>query len=203
MWRCTGGGNQQWLITGSSGALNNPASGLCLDDAGGRPRSGAALDIARCTGGTRQAWTLPASPVTSGVSGKCLDDLGGNSANGAWADSRACNGSAAQLFTLGQDGTIRIHGKCLSLAGDSADNQTPVQLRTCNGKANEVFQVSAWGMLESQSAQKCLAIPGSVTGRRNPPGHRRLLRRPRGDLGRVITDDGLARSLRTDGFYGP
>ena len=161
LWRCTGAGNQQWLITGSSGALNNPASGLCLDDAGGRPRSGAAIDIARCTGGTRQAWTLPASPVTSGVSGKCLDDLGGNSANGAWADSRACNGGAAQRFTLGQDGTIRIRGKCLSLAGDSADNQAPVQLWTCNGKANEVFQVSAWGMLESQSAQKCLAIPGS------------------------------------------
>ena len=163
IWPCTGDGNQQWLITGSAGQLYNPASGMCLDDPGGSRANGRQADIEPCSGARWEAWTLPASPIASGVTGKCADDYGGSRANGGRVVIAGCDGTGAQRFTLGLDGTIRIGGKCLNVTGASANDGTRIQLWTCEGVPSEIFQISVFGMLQNLGSRKCLADPGDST----------------------------------------
>jgi hypothetical protein len=159
LWSCTGQPNQQWLITGNTGQLYNPASGLCLADPGGARSNGHQLAIEPCRGAPWEAWTLPASPVMSGVTGKCAQVLGGS---GAAVAISGCDGSAAQKFTLGLDGTIRAGGKCLSISGNSDDDGTPVQMSRCGATSRQVFQVGEFGMLQNPGSRKCLADPGDA-----------------------------------------
>ncbi len=148
LWPCTGEANQQWLITGDAGELYNPASRMCLNDPGGA-RDGLQVDIDSCSRTRQESWTLPASPITSGMTGKCADDFGGSHANGDRVAIYSCDGTAGQRFTLGLDGTIQIGGKCLNITGSSGNDGTPVQLWSCDGAANEIFRVSSFGMLHN------------------------------------------------------
>ena len=152
LWPCTGYASQQWLITGETGELYNPAAGMCLDAPGGTV-SGRQADITPCRQASQQAWTLPASPVMSGIAGKCLADGG--------ARISTCDGSSRQKFTLGLGSTIEIAGKCLSVAGGSASDGTAVQPSDCDGRTSEVFRVSAFGQLHNPASGKCLADPGN------------------------------------------
>jgi hypothetical protein len=52
---CGSAGGGQWRA-GPNGSLVNPSSGLCLTDPG---RSGATTEVAACTGGDSQRWSLP------------------------------------------------------------------------------------------------------------------------------------------------
>jgi O-glycosyl hydrolase len=45
--------------TSSNSGVQNPASGLCLDDANSNTANGTQLDIWTCSGGTNQQWHLP------------------------------------------------------------------------------------------------------------------------------------------------
>ena len=56
-WTCNGGANQQW--TAVNGALENPASGKCLDDPNSSTTLGTQLQLYTCNGGSNQKWTLP------------------------------------------------------------------------------------------------------------------------------------------------
>jgi Ricin-type beta-trefoil lectin domain/Putative Ig domain/Subtilase family len=156
LWPCTGYGNQQWLITGETGELYNPASRMCLNAPGGAA-NGWQVDIASCQQRQQQAWTLPASPITSGISGKCLAGSGGDVA------IYRCDGTDGQRLTLGLDSAIGIAGKCLNVTGGSADDGTPVRLWNCDGQASEIFRVGAFGMLHNPASGKCLADPGDST----------------------------------------
>jgi hypothetical protein len=153
---CAGDTSQQWLIEGETGQLYNPASRMCLNDAGGA-RDGGQVDVESCGGGEPEAWTLPASPITSGVTGNCADDSGGR------LDLASCDGASGQRFTLGTDGTIRIAGQCLNVTGGSASDGTPVRLWNCDGTASEVFRVTSFGQLHNPGSGKCLADPGDST----------------------------------------
>lgn len=157
LWPCTGYGNQRWLITGETGELYNPASRMCLNEPGGA-RDGSQVDIASCHESRQEAWTLPASPIMSGLSGKCAADL-----DGRRVGIQPCDGTGGQRFTLGLDSAIRIGGKCLDITGDSANDGTPVRLWNCDGSASEIFRVSAFGMLHNPGTGKCLADPGDST----------------------------------------
>jgi hypothetical protein len=132
---------------------------MCLDDPGGT-RDGWQADIAPCRAARQEEWTLPPSPIMSGMTGKCADDLAGAAAGGGRAGISSCDGAGDQRFTLGLDSTIRIGGKCLNVTGSSASDGTPVQLSNCDGAASEVFRVSAFGMLHNPASGKCLADPG-------------------------------------------
>lgn len=55
---CDGSAGQQW--TADSGTLVNPASGRCLDAAGGASADGTGLELWDCTGAANQQWALPA-----------------------------------------------------------------------------------------------------------------------------------------------
>jgi hypothetical protein len=154
LWPCTGAISQQWLITGEGGELYNPATRMCLNDPGGA-RDGSQVGIAPCHETPLETWTLPASPITSGVAGKCADG-----SDGSRAVIRSCDATGGQQFTLGPDGTLRIAGKCLNVTGGSGGDGTPVQLANCDGATSEVFRVTAFGMLHNPGSGKCLTDPG-------------------------------------------
>jgi hypothetical protein len=157
LWPCTGRASQQWLITGETGELYNPAARMCLGDLGGAANGGP-VGLASCRETGQEAWTLPASPITSGMTGKCAGDL-----DGGRVTISSCDGTGSQGFTLGLDSTIRIAGQCLNVTGNSANDGTPVGLSNCDGAASEVFRVSAFGMLHNPGSGKCLADPGDST----------------------------------------
>jgi chitinase len=58
LWDCDGSTGEVWH-RGDAGTLVNVLSGLCLDDPATNQQWGTQLDIATCTAGARQAWTLP------------------------------------------------------------------------------------------------------------------------------------------------
>jgi hypothetical protein len=156
LWPCAGRASQRWLIMGETGQLYNPASGMCLSDLGGAGNGGAA-GVASCRGAQQQAWTLPASPIMSGLTGECAGGYGSR------ADLSRCDGTEGQRFTLGPDGTLRIDGLCLNVTGGSSNDGTPVELSGCTGSASEVFRVTAFGLLHNPESGKCLADPGDST----------------------------------------
>ncbi|HUN37695.1 MAG TPA: ricin-type beta-trefoil lectin domain protein [Trebonia sp.] len=157
LWPCTGHGQQQWLITGETGELYNPAARMCLSDPGGT-RDGSPVDLGACHEARHEAWTLPASPIVSGLAGQCAAALDGHRIG-----IRPCDASAGQRFTLGLDHTIRIAGQCLDVTGGSANDGTPVQLSNCDGDASQTFRVTAYGLLHNPGSGKCLADPGDST----------------------------------------
>jgi hypothetical protein len=159
LWSCTGATNQQWYIVGAAGELYNPVSGKCIDDPYNSTTNGKQLDIWSCNDEPWQAWTLPASPVVSGIAGKCIDDAGGSSKNGNRIQIYSCNGEATQRFTIGLDSSLQIDGKCLDATGYGTQDGTKIQLFTCTGNANQEWVVGSFGMLENLNAEKCLADP--------------------------------------------
>jgi hypothetical protein len=53
---CDGAGDSGQWRAGPGGSLVNPSSGRCLTDPG---KSGAITEVAACTGGDDQRWSLP------------------------------------------------------------------------------------------------------------------------------------------------
>jgi len=159
--------SQQWEITGADGGLLNPATGGCLDDPSGSTSNGKQLDLATCDDVESQAWTLPASPVTSGVTGKCVALDHGATSTGAAIVSSACDGSAAQKITLALNSSLRVGGKCLDVSKAGTTNGDTVVLEPCSSVPSQVWEVSSFGMLENANAEKCLADPSNsaVNGR--------------------------------------
>lgn len=162
-----GAGNQQWYITGFAGLLYNPQSGRCLDDTGKSTTNGTQVEIWDCTGGSNQAWTLPPSPVQSGIAGKCLDDTANSSANGTKIEMWTCNGHISQKWTIGLNGSLRIHGKCLDVSKHSKLDGARLILYTCNTNVNtnlnQLWSIGISGQLQNINSGKCLAVPNNTT----------------------------------------
>lgn len=156
---CDGSAGQQWLLAGS-GEVFNPASGLCL--AG--PASGAGgtqVWITGCAPAASQSWTLPASPVPSGIAGKCLDDYGNKTTNGNKIQIYSCDGKAQQKWVLSPGGTLRVHGKCLDVYNSSRLIGAKAVLWSCtSGKASQQWLVGPGGELINAHSGDCLADPG-------------------------------------------
>ena len=55
LWECNGTGAQQWRVR-SDGSVQNPQSGLCLDNPDASTTPGTRLNIRTCTGSAAQAW---------------------------------------------------------------------------------------------------------------------------------------------------
>ena len=158
---CNGSAGEQWLLAGS-GELVNPASGRCL--AG--PASGAngtQVWIQDCLPGTTQSWTLPASPVPSGVSGKCVDDYNNLTTSGNKIQIWSCDGKAQQKWVLMRDNTLRIHGKCLGVSAASTLAGAAAVLSSCKGTASQQWLVGPAGEFINANSGECLADPGDST----------------------------------------
>jgi len=167
LYTCDGAANQQWLIDGVAGELLNPVSGRCLTDTGGTT-NGTQLTIQDCTpGAADQAWTLPASPVQSGVTGHCMNDPNNVTANGTPIVIWNCKGYTSERWTLEPDGTLRINGKCLDVLGRSKLDGAVLQLHGCNTNTttntNQRWSIGPNGELFSLNSGRCLDDPGNNT----------------------------------------
>ncbi len=149
----------QWMLTGVLGLIVNTGSGQCLTDPGSSTVNNTQLTVEPCSGARNQQWTMPASPITSGVAGKCLQ------VSGSHAVSTACTTAAAQKATLGLNGSLQLSGVCLYNAGGGSNDGTAVNAGACNASsAAQVWGISAYGQLENLLSEKCLANPtNSVT----------------------------------------
>lgn len=58
LWECVDVPSQEWIRTGQS-QYYNPASGRCLDVAGGSTANGSRAQIWHCHSGASQKWTIP------------------------------------------------------------------------------------------------------------------------------------------------
>jgi hypothetical protein len=153
---CANSSTLLWELTGFSGEIVNPATGYCLTDPGSSTTNNTQLTAQPCTGTTNQAWTPPASPVTSGVAGKCLAVSGGS------AISTACTTSTSQQVTLGFDGSLAFGKYCIYNAGGSPNDGTAIKELACDyNNLSEEWGISAYGQIENLLSQKCLAIPGN------------------------------------------
>jgi Ricin-type beta-trefoil lectin domain/Putative Ig domain len=156
---CTGSSSGiMWELTGVLGLIVNAGSGQCLTDPNASTANNTQLTVEPCTGNRNQQWTMPASPITSGVAGKCLQVSGGH------AVSAACTTAAAQKATLGLNGSLQLSGSCLYNAGGGSNDGTAVNAGACNsGSAAQLWGISAYGQIENLLSEKCLANPGNST----------------------------------------
>jgi hypothetical protein len=152
---CGYASGELWELTGYAGEIVNPASGDCLTDPGSSTANNTQLTVEPCTGTTNQAWTMPASPVTSGIAGMCLAVSGGS------AISTPCTTSTSQRVTLGLDGSLRFGGSCLYNAGGGITDGTAIKELGCNSSVPQLWGISAYGQIENLMSEKCLAIPGN------------------------------------------
>jgi len=167
LWACNGASSELWEITGADGGLYNPASGRCVDDTGESKTNGSQLDIYSCNGVPWQNWLLPGSPFESAVAGKCIADA--SSANDSAVSSYACTGQGDEKLQVGSAGPyalLELNGKCLNAVGNGTVDGTPIQLFSCANGAGDAYGANLWyltayGQLENEQAQKCLAIPGN------------------------------------------
>jgi Ricin-type beta-trefoil lectin domain len=146
-----------WVLTGYAGAIVNPATGDCITDPNSSTTNNTQLTVQPCTITTNQAWTMPASPVTSGIAGKCLAVSGGS------AISTGCTTATSQHVTLGLNGSLRIGGECLYNAGGGINAGTAIKEFGCNSSGTELWGISANGQIQNLLSEKCLAIPGNST----------------------------------------
>lgn len=73
VWPCNGDARQRWVLR-SDGSILNPASGRCVDVAGGNTTPGAVpLQLWDCNGQPAQTFTPTAANELRGVGGLCID----------------------------------------------------------------------------------------------------------------------------------
>jgi hypothetical protein len=182
----SGSTTQEWTQgTGNSlistGASSADGQQVCLDDQGeGGP--GTQLTIQACTGGSDQAWPLPAAqgPPSGAPTGPlyvqleqkdtqvpCLDDAGGKTAAGNKVQMWTCEGDPQEQWTLESDGTVRLDGTyCLDSAGGAGNNGTAVVLDPCTGATSQIWtpEPGQNNALVQKSSGQCLTDPADETG---------------------------------------
>ncbi|MEV0897225.1 carbohydrate-binding protein [Actinoplanes sp. NPDC049802] len=127
--------------TGTQPAGTGPIVGIggkCLDVRNGASADGTQVQIASCSGGAGQRWTVTPNATIAAL-GKCLDINGNSTANGAKVQLWTCNGGANQVWQAAADGSVRNpqSAKCLDVSGGGSADGTVVTLWTCNGGANQ------------------------------------------------------------------
>jgi hypothetical protein len=124
------------------GAVQNAASGSCLDITGNSQTAGTAAEIWTCSGGDNQVFTRAANhelQVYGGAATLCLDVSGGATSAGSAILTESCTGSGTQQWTVRSGGTITngASGLCLGLAGGATSDGTKLQIQTCTGATNQ------------------------------------------------------------------
>lgn len=99
VWTCHDGTNQRWSMTGGTLRTEND---MCMDVAWGSTVSGAAVQLARCSGNAAQQWVLTAAgDLVNPQADKCLDIADWNPADGAVLQLWECSGGANQKWHRG------------------------------------------------------------------------------------------------------
>jgi hypothetical protein len=170
LWTCNGTGAQQWRPR-SPDLLENPQSGMCVDDPVGN-ESGTQAELFVCVpDDTVEQWTLPYSTptatgeVTSGISGDCLDNYHSATTDDNKIDIYPCDaGPDSQEWTVEADGTVQIPGgHCLDVYHSGSTNNSPVDLYGCNGSGSQQWLQQSDGTLLNPESGLCLDAPGTAS----------------------------------------
>ena len=124
------------------GAVQNAASGSCLDISGNSQAAGSTAEIWSCNGGDNQVFTRASNgelQVYGGSATMCLDISGGATTAGSAVVIETCTGSATQHWTVHSAGTITntASGLCLGPAGGATSDGTKMQIQTCSNTSNQ------------------------------------------------------------------
>lgn len=173
---------QQWTQGSGNTLINQGAttaqgSSMCLDDPGSSTTSGTALDIATCSGGTNQAWPLPAAPgpaagapsgpffpqvLQSDGQQPCMDDNNNVLTAGNKVQMWTCRGDAQQNWVIEPGGTIQLGAStCLDTANGATSNSANVVVSPCSGSTSQTWTRGANNSLIQQASGRCLDDPGS------------------------------------------
>lgn len=167
LYTCDNAAGEQWVITGYNGELSNPHSGDCLNVPNGTTTPSTQLNIGTCSDTSAPRWSLPPSPVQSGIAGMCVNDA--SSAAGSPISLSSCSGSGTQKFYTGWDGNytlLTIHnGECLDVKNNASTNGSPVVLEPCQNTVTvgELWELNPDGVIENAFSQECLADPSNRT----------------------------------------
>jgi endo-1,4-beta-xylanase len=128
------------LVAGSTVAVTNPATGLCMTTSDPAFGQGAPVELAACGGAPTQTWTLTAAgQLTENNGQSCLDDYGFGGTPGTAVDAWPCNGGANQVWKVQSDGTIvsQSVGLCIDAQGGGTSAGTPLVLETCDDATSQ------------------------------------------------------------------
>ncbi|HEY7812555.1 MAG TPA: putative Ig domain-containing protein, partial [Nakamurella sp.] len=163
MWHCSGGASRETWTVGTAGELVNPASGLCLGDAGGITANGYRPTMVACRVTGAQVWLVPGAQLRSARAGKCADDLHSGGGDGNVIDMFGCNGTGSQSWTVEPDFTVRMFGnKCLTDPGKLGTPGVKIALWSCakGDKGQKVIVVHRAGLGSWITIDGvCVAIP--------------------------------------------
>lgn len=137
--------NDHWALNSNltNIELSMPASGLCMDVAGGAAVKDANIMTYGCHGGANQRWQYGTDGTLRSAldSSFCVDAAGGYSSAGTNIQLYSCNGSAAQVFMADAHG--RLHSimdlnKCITASGSNLQLEECAAV-TANGAAAQQF----------------------------------------------------------------
>ena len=138
---------------------------LCLDLAGGVAKPGAYVQVARCSGGNAQAWTL--QDGTLQALGLCLDVPSNRQTNGTLLQVWNClpNDAAQQWTYTGQNLQLTGTNFCVDVPSGNASDGQRLQIWNCGGgNKNQVF--SQGGGSQPSAPSQPAPAPASSAGRR-------------------------------------
>lgn len=132
------------FLNGRLGGFDESTSGvpaMCADDPGDSSTPGTAVDMATCTNGAGQNWTVQSNGTIT-LGGLCLDNP--SSSNVALD---ACSGGSSQVWAQGTGNTLvnSASGLCLNDPGSltSPKSGTVLNAATCGGGVNQVWPLPA------------------------------------------------------------
>jgi hypothetical protein len=167
---CTAADTAQAWTPEASGALYNPASGLCLYDPGATT-NGTQAEISTCASSRTEDWPLPytqpsaTGPITSQLKTTlCIDDRGASTTPDNPVQIYACStGDTAQQWTIQPGGTLGILGGCLTTAGNPPATGANTEYGTCKAASSQHWILHSDGSLQSGSSGLYLTDPGAST----------------------------------------
>ncbi|MFJ3233520.1 ricin-type beta-trefoil lectin domain protein [Streptomyces sp. NPDC086787] len=121
-----------------SGVKTTGGAALCANDANGSTTDGNPVQIAACSGGTAQNWSVGTDGTVRAL-GKCLDVKGGATAGGTPVDLTSCNGGAGQQWRTQSGGALvnPASGRCLDDPSGSQTAGTQLDIADCSGAAGQ------------------------------------------------------------------
>jgi hypothetical protein len=151
-----GAAGQTWAYR-NFGQLENPATGRCLGDPGGRESP---VSLVACGPSAAQTWTFTGAAVLSAINGLCLAFPSGPLP--AALEIATCGDTAQQTFQLEPNGVIRAGSGCVIGASLRRDGAAPFVGGCGSGKdPAEIWLNGPNGQLINQGTGLCLDDPGN------------------------------------------
>lgn len=123
-----------WKVAAAPGPVKGFGA-RCVDDSGGRTRSGNRIDLFTCTGKTQQMIAFTAAGELR-VAGGCITGT-------TIAFLAPCRAAASQIWTRHPNGgyTLKSNRRCLTDPGNSRNNGTGLTVAVCRDAAGQLWSL--------------------------------------------------------------